>query len=74
MSEPALGRRFVETRLTSISAERHTHFGIPMGGLVELQRAEIDERKASDELACLIMLDPDHPAFGGVGFVTYRSQ
>src|SRR5271166_2949678 len=30
MSEPALGRRFVATRLTSISAERHTHLGISM--------------------------------------------
>ncbi len=44
------------------------------GGLVELQRAEIDERKASNELACLIMLDPDQPALGGAGFLTYWSQ
>ena len=44
------------------------------GGLVELQRAEIDECKASNELAWLIVPEPDQPAFGGAGFLTDWSQ
>jgi len=37
-----------------------------------LQRAEIDECHAGNELACIIMLDPDQPAFGGAGFLADR--